>query len=95
MIDDDLLLQTFPEPIKNYISDYELSSHLRYATHTLHLIAAIDTKQAMVENIYKKHRMSAFGKCQAIWNLCARSPKACKTYLNITRKSSTSPCPTK
>jgi len=42
--EDDLLLQTFPEPIEDYISDYELPSYARCATHTLHLIAAVDTK---------------------------------------------------
>ncbi|GBP16878.1 hypothetical protein EVAR_101906_1 [Eumeta japonica] len=34
-------------------------------------------------------------KCQAVWNLCARSPKACEIYLEITGKSPTSPCPTR
>ncbi|KMQ85726.1 tol2 transposase [Lasius niger] len=94
--DNDLLPQTFPEPVKDYVSDYELLSHERCPTHTLHLIAAVDTKQAMAEsNAYKKVHNSAFGKCQALWNLCARSPKACETYLDATGKSSTSPCPTR
>ncbi|GBP48227.1 hypothetical protein EVAR_96816_1 [Eumeta japonica] len=34
-------------------------------------------------------------KCRAVWNLCARSPKACEIYLKITGKSPTSPCPTR
>lgn len=94
--DNDLLPQAFPEAIKDFVSDYELPNHERCATHTLHLIAAVDIKQATVENsVYKKIHYSAFGKCQALWNLCSKSPKACETYLDITGKSSTSPCPTR
>lgn len=94
--DNDLFSQAFPEPIKDSISDYELPNHERCATHTLHLIAAVDIKQAIAEsNAYKRIRNSVFGKCQALWNLCAKSPKACETYLDITGKSSTSPCPTR
>ncbi|EFN81789.1 hypothetical protein EAI_01402, partial [Harpegnathos saltator] len=94
--DSDLLPQAFPEPVEDHIGDYELPSHGRCATHTLHLIAAVDIKQAMAENnAYKTVYNSAFGKYQALWNLCARSPKACEIYLNTTGKSSTFPCPTR
>ncbi|GBP19160.1 hypothetical protein EVAR_11481_1 [Eumeta japonica] len=44
---------------------------------------------------YRKVHDAAMAKCQAVWNLCARSPKACEIYLEITGKSPTSPCPTR
>lgn len=96
--DDDLLPQVFPEPTGELQNndDYELPGHERCATHTLHLVAAVDTKQARTENnACKGIHNAAFGKCQALWNLCSKSPKACETYLYITGKSVTSPCLTR
>ncbi|CAH2226434.1 jg21793 [Pararge aegeria aegeria] len=64
--------------------------------HTLNLIASTDFKQARIKNIFfLKLYDTALSKCQALWNLCARSPKACETYLQITGKSPTSPCATR
>lgn len=98
--DDDslLLLQAFPDASSSLDleSDYLLPVHERCATHTLHLIASTDFKQARLKNnIYKKLHDAALAKCQALWNLCSRSPKACETYLEMTGKSPTSPCATR
>lgn len=78
--DNDLLPQTFPESVEKNVGDYELPNHERCATHTLHLIAAVDIKQEMAENnAYKKVHNSAFGKAstlefmfeisESLWNL--------------------------
>lgn len=48
--DNDLLPQTFLEPIKDYISNYKLPNHEKYATNLLHLITTVDIKS----NAYKK-----------------------------------------
>lgn len=91
-----LVLQAFPETSSDLEGDCLLPGHERCATHTLHLIASTDFKQARIKNqFYKKLHDSALSKCQALWNLCARSPKACETYLQITGKSPTSPCATR
>ncbi|GBP40896.1 UHRF1-binding protein 1-like [Eumeta japonica] len=38
---------------------------------------------------YRKVHDAAMAKSQAVWNLCARSPKACEIYLEITVKVGT------
>ncbi|KAF9409731.1 hypothetical protein HW555_011021 [Spodoptera exigua] len=92
--DDILALNEFPEPQENDL--YQLPNHERCATHTLHLIPARDFDKARNKNnSYRKLHDAAMAKCQAVWNLCSRSPKASEIYLEVTGKSSTSPCPTR
>lgn len=65
--DNDLLPQAFPESVEKNIGDYELPNYERCATHTLHLIAAVDIKQEMAENnAYKKVHNSTFGKSSTL-----------------------------
>lgn len=95
--DDDnvLTLRQFPESSEEF-EELQLPNHERCATHTLHLIASKDMDKARSQsNSYKKIYDAAMAKCQAVWNLCSRSPKACEIYLESTGKSPTSPCPTR
>lgn len=95
--DDDnvLTLTQFPESSDEF-EEVQLPNHERCATHTLHLIASKDMDKARSQsNSYKKLYDAAMAKCQAVWNLCSRSPKACEIYLESTGKSPTSPCPTR
>lgn len=93
--EDDLVPSALPKPTDNH-EEFLLPNHERCATHTLHLIAAKDIEQARTQNYpYKKLHDAAFAKCQAVWNLCSRSPKACEIYLESTGRSLTSPCPTR
>ncbi|GBP86537.1 hypothetical protein EVAR_69057_1 [Eumeta japonica] len=88
------ILKGFPEAKDSDI--YQLPNHERCATHTLHLIPSRDIDKARSNNnSYRKVHDAAMAKCRAVWNLCARSPKACEIYLEITGKSPTSPCPTR
>ncbi|GBP84380.1 hypothetical protein EVAR_99279_1 [Eumeta japonica] len=92
--DEMLILKEFPEAKDSDI--YQLPNHERCATHTLHLIPSRDIDKARSNNnSYRKVHDAAMAKCRAVWNLCARSPKACEIYLEITGKSPTSPCPTR
>lgn len=92
--DDILALHEFPEPQENDL--YQLPNHERCATHTLHLIPARDIDKARHKNnSYRKLHDAAMAKCQAVWNVCSRSPKASEIYLEVTGKSPTSPCPTR
>ncbi|GBP58908.1 hypothetical protein EVAR_46969_1 [Eumeta japonica] len=78
--DDDslLILQAFPDASSHLEGGCLLPGHERCAAHTLHLIASTDLKQAITKNIfYKKLHDTSLSKCQALWNLCARSPKEC------------------
>lgn len=99
-IDDDdddnvLTLIQFPESSEEF-EELQLPNHERCATHTLHLIASRDMNKARSQsNSYKKVYDAAMAKCQAVWNLCSRSPTACEIYLESTGKSPTSPCPTR
>ena len=80
--DDDslLVLQAFPDASSD-LGYWILPGHERCATHTLHVIASTDFKQARIKNtVYKKLHDTALSKCQALWNFCARSPKACETF---------------
>ncbi|XP_056637798.1 uncharacterized protein LOC130445919 [Diorhabda sublineata] len=93
--DETFLLKEFPESQKPE-ETYQLLNHERCTTHTLHLITSRDIIQARSQNIsYKKLHDAAMAKCQAIWNLCSRSPKASEIYCETTGKSPTSPCPTR
>ncbi|XP_057665903.1 uncharacterized protein LOC130899740 [Diorhabda carinulata] len=93
--DETFLLKEFPESQKPE-ETYQLPNHERCTTHTLHLITSRDIIQARSQNIsYKKLHDAAMAKCQAIWNLCSRSPKASEIYCETTGKSPTSPCPTR
>lgn len=70
----------FPEPTDDLDEYYALPSHEICAIHTMHLIAAKDLDQARNQNNpCKKLHDATLAKCQAIWNLCSRSPKACET----------------
>lgn len=92
--DDMLALHECPEPQENDL--YQLPNHERCATHTLHLIPARDIDKARHKNnSYRKLHDAAMAKCQAVWNICSRSPKASEIYLEVTGKSPTSPCPTR
>lgn len=92
--DDMLALHEFPEPQENDL--YQLPNHERCATHTLHLIPARDIDKARHKNnSYRKLHDAAMAKCQAVWNICSRSPRASEIYLEVTGKSPTSPCPTR
>lgn len=87
--------EEFPDSTEDF-EEYHLPNHERCATHSLHLIASRDVdKIACQGNSYKKIHDSGMTKCQAVWNPCSRSPKACETYLDCTEKSPISPCPTR
>ncbi|CAH0405656.1 unnamed protein product [Chilo suppressalis] len=78
-----LALNEFPEPQENDL--YQLPNHERCATHTLHLIPARDfDKDRHKNNSYRKLHDAAMAKCQVVWNLCSRSPKASEIYLEVT-----------
>lgn len=92
--DDVLVLNEFPESQGNDL--YQLPNHERCASYTLHLIPARDIDKARCKNnSYRKLDDAVMAKCQAVWNLCARSPKASEIYLEVTGKSPTSRCPTR
>lgn len=70
--------------------------HERCAAHTLSLIATTDIEVNKFNCLqYKRVKNSAFAKCQALWNLLAKSPKACESVQEVTGKSLPSPCPTR
>ncbi|XP_046749836.1 uncharacterized protein LOC124413353 [Diprion similis] len=83
----------------NDSNDLVLPEHQRCASHTLNLIAAVDIKAALKpssgSSVYNRVHHSAFGKCSSLWTLTSRSPKAAETYKDITKKSPSSPCPTR
>jgi hypothetical protein len=57
--------------------DYEVSNmlhkHIRCATHTLNLVAAVDSREARKDDKYKRMYDKAMGKVQALSNAVSRS----------------------
>lgn len=103
--DDEVLLVPISSTLESYskneefsVRDIFLPEHQRCASHTLNLICTNDIKQVYTKNpnsSYSRLHHSALGKCSAIWNLTARSPKACEIYQKIAQRSPTSPCQTR
>lgn len=73
--------------------EFQLPKHQRCACHILNLIATADASKAVSNDAYKKLYYSTFGKCNALWNKCSRSPTAAET---VEDKQALSPaCATK
>jgi len=72
------------------------SRHVRCASHTLNLVATADTDPGKIGNQqYSQMYHMTTGKCQSLWNLVNRSPKASDAVPQLCPSTAVlSPCPT-
>ena len=70
---------------ENVTADILLPRHMQCAAHTLNLIAATDSEEALKKcATYKKVYRSAFGKAKELWNKQSRYAfvKLCRKWLH-------------
>jgi hypothetical protein len=76
--------------------EFGLPPHHPCSTHTLSLIAVIDSQNALKGNAtFKKLHNSTMAKCSALWNTCSRSLKNCEVIEKIAKRRLVKPCPTR